>query len=116
MRFKICYDGNSKVIRKLCELVNQKASLGTSHDEAFFGDQGLEAYEHSQLTSGNPHNVTAKDLGLENVLARLDAIQFAIGMVRSWVTHKNEQVVTHKGDFLVFHGVNAENYNYLTWH
>lgn len=116
MSFKIIYDGNSKILRKLCELVNTKASLGTSHDEAFYGDQGQAAYEHSQQTSGNPHHVTAADLGLEHVLARLDAIQFAIGMVCTWVTHKNETMQTHTGDYIVFHGVNAENYNYLTWH
>lgn len=116
MSFKIIYDGNSKILRRLCELVNTKASLGTSHDEAFYGDQGQAAYEHSRQTSGNPHHITAADLGLEHVLARLDAIQFAIGMVCSWVTHKGEVMRTHAGDAIVFRGVGAENYNYLTWH
>lgn len=112
---KIFYDGSSKILRKLCELVNRKAELGTSHDEAGYGDESRAAYEHSGLTSGNPHRVTAADLGLENVLARLDAIQLAIGMMTTWITHKSERVKTHEGDFIAFHGVTADNFNYLTW-
>lgn len=38
--------------------------LGTSHTNAYYGDQGDTAYQHSQLTSGNPHHVTAADLDI----------------------------------------------------
>ena len=41
--------------------------LGEGHDNAYYGDLGKAAYEHSQLTSGNPHNVTKDDIGLGNV-------------------------------------------------
>ena len=38
--------------------------LGTTHQNAYYGDQGDTAYQHSQLTSGNPHHVTAADLDI----------------------------------------------------
>lgn len=42
-------------------------SLGTTEFTAYRGDHGLAAYEHSLVTSGNPHNVTKSDVGLGNV-------------------------------------------------
>ena len=41
--------------------------LGDTPTTAFDGARGLEAYQHSQLTSGNPHNVGKADVGLGNV-------------------------------------------------
>lgn len=41
--------------------------LGTGADDAYYGDKGNVAYLHSQMTSGNPHNVTKSDVGLGNV-------------------------------------------------
>ncbi len=114
--FHITYTGSSKVIRRLCEIVNKCAQLGTSHDEAFYGDLGQQAYEHSQVTSGNPHHVTAEDLGLGNVNARILAIMNAIGMSRLWKTHKGETIVDHDNVPIMFHGVQAENRQYLLWH
>lgn len=115
-KFHITYNGQSKVIRRLCELINKCAELGTDHDQAFYGDLGQQAYEHSQKTSGNPHHVTAADLGLEGITSKIDAIMYAIGMIRQWHTHKGEAIVDHAGDYIVFHGANAENQNYLIWH
>lgn len=115
-KFQIIYKGESKVIRRLCELVNQCARLGETHDTAFYGDLGREAYDHSQLTSGNPHHVTAEDLGLAGVASKLDAIMFAIGMIRTWSTHKGEPIQDHNGSPIAFHGADAENYNYLIYH
>ena len=42
-------------------------TLGESSSTAYRGDRGKTAYDHSQLTSGNPHNVTKSDVGLSNV-------------------------------------------------
>lgn len=42
-------------------------SLGETSDTAYRGDRGKIAYDHSKLTSGNPHNVTKADVGLDNV-------------------------------------------------
>ena len=41
--------------------------LGETSDTAYRGDRGKAAYDHSQLTTGNPHNVTKTDVGLSNV-------------------------------------------------
>ena len=42
-------------------------ALGETSSTAYRGDRGKTAYDHSQLTSGNPHNVTAADVGLGRV-------------------------------------------------
>ena len=42
-------------------------ALGETSATAYRGDRGKTAYDHSQLTSGNPHNVTKSDVGLSNV-------------------------------------------------
>lgn len=41
--------------------------LGSSSATAHRGDHGAAAYTHSQLTTGNPHNVTKADVGLSAV-------------------------------------------------
>ena len=41
--------------------------LGELSTTAYRGDRGKVAYDHSQITSGNPHNVTKADIGLGNV-------------------------------------------------
>lgn len=41
--------------------------LGETSSTAYRGDRGKIAYDHSQLTAGNPHNVTKEDVGLGNV-------------------------------------------------
>ena len=47
--------------------VDEGVQLGETSNSAYRGDRGKDAYDHSQLTSGNPHNVTASDVGLGNV-------------------------------------------------
>lgn len=42
-------------------------NLGVNHDNAYYGDLGKIAYDHSQLTTGNPHSVTKIEVGLSNV-------------------------------------------------
>lgn len=42
-------------------------ALGNGASNAYYGDKGKTAYDHSQVTSGNPHNVTKSDVGLSNV-------------------------------------------------
>lgn len=53
--------------------ISEGLALGETQDTAFRGDHGKTAYDHSQLTSGNPHNVTATDVGLGNVNNTSDA-------------------------------------------
>lgn len=46
---------------------NPSLALGETSSTAYRGDRGKTAYDHSQVTSGNPHNVSASDVGLGNV-------------------------------------------------
>lgn len=48
-------------------LISETITLGETSSTAYRGDRGKIAYEHSLVTSGNPHNVTKSDIGLENV-------------------------------------------------
>lgn len=54
--------------------------LGETSNTAYRGDRGKTAYDHSQTTSGNPHNVTKTDVGLGNV------------------TNTEQAPITHVGD------------------
>ena len=54
--------------------------LGETSNTAYRGDRGKTAYDHSQITSGNPHNVTKTDVGLGNV------------------TNTEQAPITHVGD------------------
>ena len=47
--------------------ISPSLALGETSSTAYRGDRGKVAYDHSQLTSGNPHNVTKAQVGLGNV-------------------------------------------------
>ena len=47
--------------------ISPSLALGETSSTAYRGDRGKTAYDHSQTTSGNPHNVTKSDVGLGNV-------------------------------------------------
>ena len=57
--------------------ISASLALGTTSSTAHRGDHGNTAYTHSQLTSGNPHNVTKSDVGLSNVDNTSDATKNA---------------------------------------
>lgn len=48
-------------------VIGNDLALGETSSTAYRGDRGKTAYDHSQLTSGNPHNVTKADVGLGRV-------------------------------------------------
>ena len=48
-------------------VISPSLALGETSSTAYRGDRGKTAYDHSQTTSGNPHNVTKTDVGLGNV-------------------------------------------------
>lgn len=48
-------------------VLDPSLALGETSSTAYRGDRGKTAYDHSQLTSGNPHNVTKADVGLGSV-------------------------------------------------
>lgn len=72
---KIYYDGSNKAITRIAEILNDKPGLGENHEDAYYGDYGKTAYLHSQLQSGNPHNVTAADLGLDRIGNRVSLLE-----------------------------------------
>lgn len=47
--------------------IGSDLALGETSASAYRGDRGKAAYDHSQITSGNPHGVTAEMLGLADV-------------------------------------------------
>ena len=99
--YKIVYNGSSKVIKRIVEKLNNwsEVMLGTTHSTAFYGDLGQSAYEHSQLTSGNPHNVTLEDLGIPDAARQLEAISDILGSDYDWVTETDNDVIgDHNGD------------------
>ena len=53
--------------------ISASLALGETSSTAYRGDRGKIAYDHSQLTSGNPHNVTKSDVGLGNADNTADA-------------------------------------------
>jgi hypothetical protein len=48
-------------------IIGSDLALGETASTAYRGDRGKTAYDHSQLTSGNPHGVTKNDVGLGDV-------------------------------------------------
>lgn len=53
--------------------ISASLALGETSATAYRGDRGKTAYDHSQLTSGNPHAVSKSDVGLGNVDNTSDA-------------------------------------------
>ena len=43
--------------------ISESLALGETSSTAYRGDRGKTAYDHSQVTSGNPHNTTAAETG-----------------------------------------------------
>lgn len=113
---KINYTGDSKVIKRLCERVNQiNVALGITHEDAFYGDLGQTAYEHSQIKSGNPHNVTAKDLGLDGVKDKITALMIAFGAQANWgydASDAESYIIDHDEIAIVF----QTDADVLAWH
>ncbi len=48
-------------------VISETLALGETSATAYRGDRGKTAYDHSQLTSGNPHSVAKSDIGLGDV-------------------------------------------------
>lgn len=53
--------------------VSNSLALGETEETAFRGDYGLGAYNHSQISSGNPHGTDKADVGLGNADNTSDA-------------------------------------------
>ena len=53
--------------------ISSSLALGETASTAYRGDRGKAAYDHSLVTSGNPHHVTKANVGLGNVDNTSDA-------------------------------------------
>lgn len=53
--------------------ISASLALGETSSTAYRGDRGKTAYDHSQITTGNPHGTTKADLSLGNVDNTSDA-------------------------------------------
>ncbi len=65
-------ESSAKDSEKECEEIlkairHTGVTLGTTHENAGYGDESRAAYNHSQLMSGNPHHISKTDVGLGNV-------------------------------------------------
>lgn len=54
--------------------ISPSIALGTTSETAYYGDKGKIAYDHSQITSGNPHGVTFENIGGNLTAAQIPAL------------------------------------------
>ena len=93
---RIEYTGSNKVIKALCEAVNHLIDKDYETNEA---------YAHAQLTSGNPHHVTAEELGLGTIQDQINAIMEALGTKGDWQSKDGDYITDHQGERIQFHTV-----------
>ena len=95
--------------------ISESLALGETSSTAYRGDRGKAAYDHSQLTSGNPHNVTKTDVGLGNVDNTSDADKpistataAALAAINGniAITETSPATAAHAvGDFILYNGL-----------
>ncbi|NJN74789.1 MAG: hypothetical protein HC799_19390, partial [Limnothrix sp. RL_2_0] len=92
--------------------LNGGLALGETSATAYRGDHGKAAYDHSLLTSGNPHNVTKADVGLGSVVDAdtTTTANIADSLNKRFVTDANLTTLgntsnTNTGDQSVFQNI-----------
>ena len=76
--------------------------LGETSETAYRGDRGAAAYAHSQLTSGNPHSVSAADVGLGNVNNTSDADKPVSTVQQAALNQKQDKITGTQGQLVGF--------------
>lgn len=74
--------------------ISHSLALGETSASAYRGDRGKIAYDHSQLTSGNPHNVTKSDVGLSNCDNTSDANKPISSATQTALDNKSDKNIT----------------------
>jgi hypothetical protein len=74
--------------------ISPSLALGETSASAYRGDRGKTAYDHSQLTSGNPHNVTKSDVGLSNCDNTSDANKPISSATQTALDNKSDKNIT----------------------
>jgi hypothetical protein len=82
--------------------ISASLALGETSSTAYRGDRGKIAYDHSQLTSGNPHNVTKSDVGLGNVDNTADANK-SVKSAATLTTARTIDGVSFNGSSAIIH-------------
>lgn len=86
-------------------------TLGETETTAYRGDRGKTAYDHSQLTTGNPHGTTKSDIGLGNVNNTSDADKPISAATQ---TALNGKAPTNHASAATTYGVGSEtNYGHV---
>lgn len=76
-------------------VISETLALGTTSSTAYRGDYGNTAYVHSQLTSGNPHNVTLSDLGVTSSATELNYVSGVTESIQTQLSGKADVGHTH---------------------
>lgn len=91
---RIEYTGSNKVIKALCKAVNHIIDKDYKIDGA---------YNHAQITSGNPHRVSLEDLGIARLPSQVDSLMKAFGTLTPWTEHSvGAELTTHTGETIYF--------------
>lgn len=74
--------------------ISPSLALGETSASAYRGDRGKIAYDHSQLTSSNPHNVNKSDVGLSNCDNTSDANKPISSATQTALDNKSDKNIT----------------------
>lgn len=85
-------------------------ALGETSSTAYRGDRGKAAYDHSQLTSGNPHNVSKSDVGLGSVVNTGDSATPVSGGTTKFTTGGAYTELAKKVDKETGKGLSTNDY------
>jgi len=83
--------------------ISSSLALGETSSTAYRGDRGKIAYDHSQITTGNPHGTTKADIGLGNADNTSDATKNVLSASKL-TTARNINGVSFDGtsDIVIF--------------
>ena len=90
--------------------IGSDLALGETSSTAYRGDRGKAAYDHSQLTSGNPHNVSKSDVGLGSVVNTGDSATPVSGGTTKFTTGGAFTELAKKVDKENGKGLSTEDY------
>ena len=84
--------------------ISPSLALGETSSTAYRGDKGKTAYDHSQLTSGNPHNVTKTNVGLSNAYnpTAYGGISYGGGADESGISFTDLDTLVYTGSYTCF--------------
>ena len=73
--------------------ISASLALGETSSTAYRGDRGKAAYDHSQVTSGNPHKVSLSDLGVTATSSELNYVDGVTSNIQTQLDGKQATLV-----------------------